>query len=188
MPADLWNERYRQGEHSRDQPLDFIARLLPPGDGRLALDLACGAGRHALLMASKGWRVTAVDWSETALALIRAQDSRIETVAADLEAGAFSIERNRWDLICVSFYMQRELFPAIGNGLRPGGILAMAFPMLDHREGVRPMRTEFLIDSGELRAIYQGFNILHDVETLPDPPRRRTAEFWATSALADNTK
>ena len=188
MPAAQWNERYRQGEHSRDQPLDFIARLLPPGGNRLALDLACGAGRHALLMASKGWQVTAVDWSETALTLVRAQDPRIHTVAADLEAGAFPIERNSWDFICVSFYMQRELFPAIANGIHPGGILAMALPMVDDREGVRPMRAEFLIGSGELRSVYRGFEILHDVETLPDPPRRRTAEFWATRALADNRK
>lgn len=182
MHAGKWNERYQRGEHAHDPPLGFIARLLPPGDGRPALDIACGAGRHSVLLAERGWNVTAVDWSEAALALLRAGDSRIHTVVADLEAGAFVIERNSWDLICVSFYLQRALFPAIRDGLRTGGLVAAAFPMVDERVGVRPMSPQFLLRPGELRSFFEGFEILHDAETEPPPPKRRTAELMAVKA------
>jgi 2-polyprenyl-3-methyl-5-hydroxy-6-metoxy-1,4-benzoquinol methylase len=38
-----------------------------------ALDVACGDGANAIWLASRGWRVTAVDWSEAALASTRAR-------------------------------------------------------------------------------------------------------------------
>jgi len=58
-----WDERYRKGEHAPAEPHQLLTQavdvLLP---GR-ALDLACGAGRHALYLARRGWHVTAVDSS-----------------------------------------------------------------------------------------------------------------------------
>lgn len=179
MTSEAWDARYRQGDHAHDPPLAFIANLLPPGEGRRALDLACGAGRHAVLMAERDWRVTAVDWSEAALELMRSRDSRIEIIRADLEASAFLIQPNHWDLICISFYMQRDLFAAIGQGLRPDGVIAAAFPMVDQRDGVKPMRREFLLAPGELRGSFEDFAIVHYEETMPTPPKRRTAELWA---------
>ena len=179
IAANTWDQRYRRGEHANDPPLDFIARLLPEGDGRRALDIACGAGRHAALMAARGWQVTAVDWSEAALEMVRMRDPRIHAIAADLEAGTFEIERNCWDLICVSFYLQRDLFASIRDGLKPGGLVAAAFPMVDERAGVGAMNPLYLLDIGELRALFDGFEILHDVETDPPAPKRRTAEILA---------
>ena len=186
MNARKWNERYLRGEHAHDPPLDFIVRWLPQGDGRPALDIACGAGRHSFLLAARGWEVTAVDWSEAALDMVRARDSRIHTVVADLEAGAFEIERNGWDLICVSFYLQRGLFPAIRDGLRSGGLVVAAFPMVDERPDVRPMSPQFLVRPGELRSTFEGFEILHDAETEPPVPRRRTAELLARATHDTN--
>ena len=179
MAANKWNERYRQGDHASDPPLDFIVRGLPASDGLRALDLACGSGRHSILMASRGWQVTAVDWSEAALALVRSRDQRVQTVEADLEAGAFEIERNGWDLICVTYYLQRDLFAAIGDGIKSGGWIAAAFPMVDERAGVRPMNAEYLMRPGELRELFNGFEIIHEAETEPPAPRRRGAELLA---------
>src|SRR2546422_4647992 len=56
-----WDERYRQGEHTNDQPHPLITRFaskLAPGR---ALDLASGPGRHAIWLAERGWQVTAVE-------------------------------------------------------------------------------------------------------------------------------
>ena len=179
MSATHWNTRYRQGEHAHDPPLDFIARLVPGGDGRQALDLACGAGRHAALLAERGWQVTGVDWSDAALELVRARDARISTVTADLEAGGFQIEPKRWDLICVTYFLDRGLFGPMREGLAEGGLLVAAFPLVDEREGVRPMRREFLLEPGELRALFDDFEILHDTENEPEPPKRRGVELMA---------
>lgn len=49
-----------------DQQLVDRVRLIP-AKLRRALDLGCGHGRHLLLLASMGWRITGLDWSPTAL-------------------------------------------------------------------------------------------------------------------------
>ena len=118
-------------------------------------------------MAGRGWQVTAVDYSEAALAMVHARDARIETVLADLEAGAFAIEPGAWNMICISFYMQRSLFGAIREGLAPCGLLVAAFPLAG-------MRQEFLMEPGELRGLFEeGFEILHYAEN------GRAAELFA---------
>ena len=112
MPRN-WDEHY-----SDPSKLDFtptpllveVAELLPPGR---ALDLACGAGRNSLYLASLGWQVTAVDSSPVAIRLLRdrARGLDVDARVADLETGDFRIEPAAYDLICDFFYLQRDLFP-----------------------------------------------------------------------------
>jgi SAM-dependent methyltransferase len=188
MAAPEWDERFRRGEHANDPPLKFIVEALDrigAGGRRRALDLACGAGRHAAALASRGWDVTAVDWSAAALEMVRARDARIRTIAVDLEAG-FEIERNHWDLICVSLYLQRDLFEPIREGLVAGGWVAAAFPLFDDRAGVRPMNPDYVLRPGELRSLFGDFEIQHYFETGPPPPKRRMAEFFGRKP--DNRK
>ncbi|MFC1529680.1 class I SAM-dependent methyltransferase [Gemmatimonadota bacterium] len=67
MDRDFWNDSFKEGPegvHVLDFVIgDEIAHLEP---GR-ALDLGCGAGSNALMLAGQGWRVTGVDWSEEAV-------------------------------------------------------------------------------------------------------------------------
>src|SRR5438128_2049859 len=65
-----------------------------------ALDLCCGPGRHSLVLAQKGFEVTAVDRSPFLLgkARERTAGSRIEFIEADMRefvrAGAFDLILN----------------------------------------------------------------------------------------------
>src|SRR5438067_11196563 len=98
---------------------------MPPGR---ALDLACGAGRNALYLATLGWQVTAVDSSAVAISILReraaglAPGFSVDARVADLEAGGFTIAPASFDLILDFFYLQRDLFPHIREGLPPGGV------------------------------------------------------------------
>ena len=96
--------------------LTEVLRNLPPGQ---ALDLACGAGRHSLWLAQRAWEVTAVDQTEATIPGVR-------FVKADLERHEFAIEPGAWDLIVCWLYWQADLLPAIAQGVREGGIVAMA--------------------------------------------------------------
>jgi tellurite methyltransferase len=127
---------------------------LPPGD---ALDLASGPGRHALHLAALGWRVTAVDSSAVALDLLRqrAKGLAVHTVRADLERGEFAIQPAAFDLICDFLYLQRDLFPQMREGLRPGGLFAGAIRL----DGT------FRMHPGELRDQFAGWKILYYSET-----------------------
>ncbi len=51
-----------------DQWLDFVEQELPKTTGQI-LDLACGAGRLAVMLAQNGYQVSGVDLSEEMLAL-----------------------------------------------------------------------------------------------------------------------
>lgn len=67
-PVEFWESRYRgSGRVWSGRPNELLVREasgLTPGT---ALDLGCGEGGDAVWLASRGWRVTGVDISATAL-------------------------------------------------------------------------------------------------------------------------
>ena len=83
--------------------------------GRSVLDLACGRGRHALLLAEQGHRVEAVDRDADALAEICGQDARSRTRQADLEGGPWPYHGRVFDGIVVTNYLFRPLLPMLLN-------------------------------------------------------------------------
>ncbi len=174
-----WNERYRQGERVNDEPhplvVEFASELKP---GR-ALDLACGVGRHAIWLAERGWRVTAVDRSRVAIENLRQRASEkglvIDSRVADLERGEFIIEPDAYDLILNCCYLQRDLFPAIKAGARVGGVVIAVIAMVDDDPGVKPMNPAFLLKPGELRAEFEGWGLLRDFEGQREGDERRRA-------------
>jgi SAM-dependent methyltransferase len=152
-----------------------IAELLPPGR---ALDIACGAGRNAIYLSQLGWDVTAVDSSPVAIRLLRerAAGLAIDARVADLEAGEFPLEPAAYDLICDFFYLQRSLFPAIRESVRPGGVFAGAIHLADGK----PHR--FVLRPGELREEFAGWKILFYSESTEPASRRPTARIVARHA------
>lgn len=69
MNREFWDDCFREDPESV-HILDFVIeeeiRNLNPGR---ALDLGCGAGSNALMLAENGWSVTGLDWSEEAVRL-----------------------------------------------------------------------------------------------------------------------
>src|SRR6185437_9255725 len=84
-----WDERYRSGEFSyrltdafvTDAHENYLLPLLSAGS--TGLDLAGGAGHHAIWLAQQGWRMTLADWSGVALEIARQQ--ALEANAQGLE-------------------------------------------------------------------------------------------------------
>ena len=180
-----WDRRYQEGEHINNGPnrliTDFAARLAP---GR-ALDVASGAGRHAIWLAERGWQVTAVDDSRAAMQILQRRSREkavvITSFIADLERHEFVIERESYDLIVVCNYLQRDLFPSIRAGTRIGGIVVAVIAMVDIDPNIRPMNPAYLLHPGELRAEFEGWEFIHTFEGKPtgDQRRRATAEIVA---------
>src|SRR3954453_2411191 len=107
MGAEEWDERYREGRLWSLEPNAWVAETLadvPPGD---AVDLGAGEGRNALWLASRGWRVTAVDFAAAGLALgrNRAADAglEVEWVAADVTAWRPDRTDRAVDLVLLCF-------------------------------------------------------------------------------------
>lgn len=139
------------------------AHLLPAG-GR-AGDVACGRGRHALLLAAAGFDVRAFD--RDALALAALDDSaarlglRVVSACLDLEAPAGAdLGEGCFDLLIVVHYLHRPLFPALVRALAPGGLLL--YETFTRAQALRghPTRPEFLLEAGELSQLVAPLSVL----------------------------
>ncbi|HZR27923.1 MAG TPA: class I SAM-dependent methyltransferase [Terriglobales bacterium] len=179
---ELWNAKYRAGSHASLKPdpfllqvdKDYVQPLLPsPG---IVLDVAGGAGRHALFYVKQGWKVTVLDVSETGIALAQKNARRrklvIETIVADLNGYDLRQLPRRFDLVLVFFYLQRELFPALVEMLKPGGLLIYKTYLRGTLKG--PTHPLHLLEPNELLQAFLGLRVLHYRETMGES---RTAEF-----------
>jgi len=160
MPTRIeeWDQRYRAGEQVLERPAPLVVEFasgLAPGT---ALDLASGPGRNALYLAERGWRVTAVDGSSTAIELLRGKNPSIDARLADLETGEFELTPRGFDLVLSCYYLQRSLIPAMQSALREGGLLIMIVRLA---EAGQPQGTPTRACPGKLRAFFEGWRVLH---------------------------
>lgn len=164
---DKWNARYRAGGSLGAGPSPFLLKLddLLPRTGRV-LDVAGGSGRNAIWFAQRGLDVTVADISDVALELVRntatAEGVRVSTVAIDLERQPLPV--GPWDLITVFHYLQRDLFPAYAEALRPGGLLVLCQGTRISLQRRKRPSAHFLVEDGELPSLVTGLEILHSEE------------------------
>jgi tellurite methyltransferase len=160
-----WDSRYRAGKDTDDKPSELLSLALeyaPPGR---ALDLACGGGRNSIYLAENGWQVCAVDASAEGLKLARLRAAErqveIEFVNGDLEKGEFEIEVESFNLIGDFFYLQRDLWPHIRAGLKPGGHFVSEIHLESSAPWLKAMNPLFLLRPGELLNEFSDWKIEH---------------------------
>jgi SAM-dependent methyltransferase len=114
--------------------LKFVGEIAYPGAA--TLDLACGFGRNAILMAAHGCDVVCADRDlvrlrhlDTTKAVLLEQapndvvPGRITAVCADLTADRWPFETLSFDAIVIVHFVRLELFPFLIPTLRVGGHL-----------------------------------------------------------------
>ena len=122
-PLEKWNHKHREAQQPGNVAQVLLRnRHLLPVSGK-ALDLACGRGANALMLAKAGLETHAWDFSDVAVELLDGkaaeQDLRIETEVRDVLE--HPPEPACFDVILVSFFLERRLIPALIQALRPGG-------------------------------------------------------------------
>ena len=146
-----------------------------------ALDVAAGRGRHALLLAASGFRTFAVDVKYEAIA-----DARAHGLERGLDLRAWcqdlttpTLPSQRFDLIVVARYLQRDLCPALIDALVPGGFLLYeTFTELQRGRGRGPQSPDHLLKRGELRQLFTGVDELA-YEELTEPSEDALARLAA---------
>ncbi|MDZ4843741.1 MAG: methyltransferase domain-containing protein [Hyphomicrobium aestuarii] len=141
-----------------DRPSPWVAAHLPVAEaGQRLLDVACGGGRHTRLALARGYLVTAVDRDVAQMADLAGQP-RVEIVAADLEmdrgdmATAPPFAGKTYDVVIVTNYLWRPLFPAIVSAVAPGGLLIYETFARGQEAFGKPSNPDFLLEPGELLA------------------------------------
>lgn len=134
-----------------ERPSDWVVRwahLIAPR--ARVLDLACGHGRNARYLASRGHRVVACDRDQSALESL-AEVPGIESVCADLEDGSpWPFDNGGFAAIVVVNYLHRPLFPAIAGALAPGGALIYETFVSGNERYGKPSNPRFLLRRDEL--------------------------------------
>ncbi|WP_054815464.1 class I SAM-dependent methyltransferase [Nocardia arizonensis] len=142
MEAADWDARYAQGELVWGAPPNatvvshVFALERPDAVEARALDLACGEGRNALWLATHGWRVDAVDFSQVgidkgrtvATRLSRSVRNRINWRCADVTDPHAADIAGPYELILMVFLhlppdQRRALLRRAAGMLSPGGTL-----------------------------------------------------------------
>jgi 2-polyprenyl-3-methyl-5-hydroxy-6-metoxy-1,4-benzoquinol methylase len=156
-----WNKVYATATEPGPPAQVLLNNLhLLPATGS-ALDLACGLGANALLLASHGLQVEAWDSSAVAITKLRffslRQGQSVNTVTGDV--GELALSGRRWDVIVVSHFLDRSLCVHLPNLLEPGGLL---FYQTFTRHGSterKPHNTDFLLAENELLRLFAGLQI-----------------------------
>jgi dihydroneopterin aldolase len=136
---------------------------LPMGN---ILDVAAGRGRNTVYLASRGFRVEAIDRDQEALGVLQKtlRQRSLANVTAqctDLEAHP-DLAKERYEGVIVFFYLQRNLFPALVNALRPGGVLIYeTFLLENHLRHNHPRRREFCLEPNELLRLIGGLRVIY---------------------------
>ena len=159
----------------------WVARLsVEFGSDTRALDVACGRGRHSVVMAAAGFRTTGIDIQYDVLldakhAARAAGLNHLSLACADLTR--LPLPRDHFNLIVVTRYLDRGMFPALRNALVPGGVLLYeTFTERQREHGSGPTSEAHLLRPGELRMLAHGMDVLFDEEVfLPDAVARITA-------------
>jgi len=130
-----------------------FATLIPAG-GRV-LDVACGTGRHACLLAALAYRVEAVDRDAQALAALHGRSGLVVRVA-DLEGDPWPYARESFDGIVVTNYLYRPRLGALLDTLAPRGVLLYETFMRGNVAFGRPANPDYLLQPGELLECVRG--------------------------------
>lgn len=128
---EFWDERYGSAERiwSGDPNPLLVATAtgLAPG---AALDVGCGEGADAIWLASRGWKVTAVDVSPVALdrAARHAAEAGVDVTWRPADVMSWEPEPARYDLVSAQFVhlprpAREALHRRLAAAVRPGGTL-----------------------------------------------------------------
>ena len=143
--------------HMSEKTSLWVERFLPLiTAGGSVLDLACGQGRHSLLLAQRGYKVAAVDRDAEALAGISVKAPGIATRIADLEGGPWPYHGSSFDGIVVTNYLFRPLLPVLLDALKAGGVLIYETFMVGNERFGKPSNPDFLLRQDELLDVVRG--------------------------------
>ncbi|HEV7194067.1 MAG TPA: class I SAM-dependent methyltransferase [Jatrophihabitantaceae bacterium] len=174
MDAAAWDERYRSSDLVWGaQPNRWVEQQLAglsPGTG---VDVACGEGRNALWLASRGWRMIAVDFAAAALDKGRRLESSAE-VAHPIDWVCDDVTAYRAPqpvdlvLICylqVSAEVRRTVMRNAAAALAPGGtLLVVGHDSTNLADGTGgPQEPAVLYTAADLAADLEGTGLAIDI-------------------------
>jgi SAM-dependent methyltransferase len=161
-----------------DEASAWVRRWAPLIRQGEVLDLACGGGRHARLLAGLGHTVIALDRDPQALAQVSAgaHGEAITAIEYDLEApgAAWPFAPRSLSAIVVTNYLYRPLLPLLTASLAPDGILIYETFARGNEAYGKPSNPDFLLMPSELLGLAgrAGLRVLGFEDGVVQAPKR----------------
>lgn len=180
---EFWDERHaaRDPIESPEPDPTLVDEIgaMAPGD---ALDLGAGDGRNAVWLASRGWRVTAVDFSRVAVERGRALATRLglELDWREEDLLSWAAPGRAFHLVTLFFIHlppdeRRAVYARAAEAVRPGGtLLVVGHDRTNLTDGTGgPQDPAVLFTAAEVAADLDGFTIerAETVRRRSDEPR-----------------
>lgn len=167
-----WNQILRRREYSpenQDEIVVNFASFVKGGKAKRILDLGCGAGRHVIYLAERGFEAFGADVSETGPKLtkkrLRSRKLEAEIIKCDMKSIPF-IDSCFEAVICVrAIYHQKqkqiqETISEIQRVLKKKGLLLVNFlSKRSHKygRGIKVEENTFMQESGPEKGVLHHF-------------------------------
>lgn len=161
---EKWDNIYQQGEPDASKACSLLQNYhhLLPETGK-ALDFACGLAHNGVLLARLGLEVCAWDISQVAVDKINtfARQNALTLSATQKDLSTAEGVSERFDVIIISHYLDRQLFAVLPQWLNPGGLLFyQTFPRSATPQYSGPSNPDFrLADQELIKALYPQLHI-----------------------------
>ncbi|WP_037314431.1 class I SAM-dependent methyltransferase [Amycolatopsis orientalis] len=126
--TEFWDELYDRRATAAPKVNPRLAEIAGPLRPGAALDLGCGGGGDALWLAGRGWRVTAVDISGSAVRSLQERGEPITALRVDL---AQDFPDGTFDLVSAQYFHtpfeldRARVLRTAAQALNPGGRLVV---------------------------------------------------------------
>lgn len=157
-----WNFRYSHNGWITE-PAAFLLEVAPHfAEGSRILDVGGGSGRNAIWLARKGHDLTIADISDVGLQLARdaASEADVEVTTLQVDFDTDPMPPGPWDVLINFHFINRSLFPAFLEVLRPGGFLVFSRATLQNLERHERPPSPYLLEVGEGWDLLDGWDLV----------------------------
>jgi SAM-dependent methyltransferase len=157
-----WDKIYTNSDYENTQVATVLAahQSLLPKKG-CGLDLACGLGGNALLLAEQGLETYALDISSVALNKLQQQARQRNLIVhcQQQDVENIPLAKNKFDVIVVSRFLNRDLSCEIINALKLKGLLFYQTFTQAKINKTPPNNPNYLLAENELLRLFSPLKI-----------------------------